>query len=130
MIDLIGSLGGSLVHAYQQKSFQDFLVEHFPVAGCLLGFLVVMAVILPIGPEWLRSTKLAGMSIMGGGLILMVGGFLWAGSISLIEAARAPSGKSKAIHPEVTNPAVRAERGLPPMPIIPDFKARQPSEGG
>lgn len=87
MFDLIGKLGGSLVSAYQEKTFLDFVVQHFPIAACVIGALVIVAVILPIGPEWFRATKAIGMAIMAGGLVLMVGGFLWAGAIALGEAA-------------------------------------------
>ena len=88
MFDLIGKLGGSLVSAWQEKQALDFLAAYPQTAAMVLGAVVIVLVILPIGPAWFRATKAIGVLILAGGLVLMVGGFLWAGALAVVDAER------------------------------------------
>ena len=109
MLDLIGNLGGALVKAYNQKQLLDFLTDHFPIAGCVIGALVILAVILPIGPDWIRKESWIGKGIAAGGLMMMVVGFLWAGAIAVVNAERTPT-REQGAYPERKSTPVKQEQ--------------------
>lgn len=119
MFELAAGAVKALGQAYQEKALFDFLTGHFPLAACMIGAVLILAVILPIGPEWFRATKIAGMGIMSGGLILMVGGFLWAGAIAMTDAVQ-----------KTRKPSPRIESGSQTMPVFPQRDPAKDFNGG
>ena len=118
MFDLVGKAFSGLVSVYQEKQILDFLADYPQVFAMVAGAVVIVAVILPIGPEWFRATKALGILIMSGGLILMVGGFIWAGSLAAVDAARTlkhPQEGAKSSQKGVSGPTSKPVQGKVPV---------------